>query len=256
MNPPIQSQPSTSAMPPQSIQTHPTLPLLTPTKPHAFARPQKLINEGTDVSAFLVSKAYKHIVTFIMQLNRAVVPTLYSNTNDNSKASGLQTWEIKSESQEEAGWSETTRNLRSLITVLDGLIDECPPDPGPRRFGNTAFRTWYARVEKEAPALLAKYLPDQVVLFHTDVASREERNGKEDGGAPDAVEELTPYFLGGWGSAQRLDYGTGHELSFLAFLGGVWMLGGFWSDGDETAGGEKEREIVLGVVEPLVFYFD
>jgi serine/threonine-protein phosphatase 2A activator len=33
-----------------------------------------------------------------------------------------------------------------------------------------------------------------------------------------ALVEILPYFVGSFGSAQRLDYGTGHELSFAAFL--------------------------------------
>lgn len=43
------------------------------------------------------------------------------------------------------------------------------------------------------------------------------------------------YLLGSFGSPQRLDYGTGHELSFAAFLCGIWVLGGFQPDRDEVA---------------------
>lgn len=39
-----------------------------------------------------------------------------------------------------------------------------------------------------------------------------------------ALVEITPYFLGGFGSGQRLDYGTGHELSFAAFLSTLFLL--------------------------------
>jgi serine/threonine-protein phosphatase 2A activator len=41
----------------------------------------------------------------------------------------------------------------------------------------------------------------------------------------DAAIELAPYLAGSFGSAQRLDYGTGHELSFLAFLCALYQLG-------------------------------
>jgi serine/threonine-protein phosphatase 2A activator len=34
----------------------------------------------------------------------------------------------------------------------------------------------------------------------------------------DANAELKEYLLGSFGSPQRLDYGTGHELSFVAFI--------------------------------------
>lgn len=64
-----------------------------------------------------------------------------------------------------------------------------------------------------------------------------------------AKEEVSLYLLGGFGSVQRLDYGTGHELSFVAFLGCLWKLG-FFKDGEQ--GGEIEREIVLKIIEPYV----
>ncbi|KAL9603818.1 MAG: hypothetical protein Q9219_000927 [cf. Caloplaca sp. 3 TL-2023] len=63
-----------------------------------------------------------------------------------------------------------------------------------------------------------------------------------------AEAELGPYFLGAFGSAQRLDYGTGHELSFLAFLGCIWKLGGF----ESSSSGNEERGIVLGIIEPYL----
>ena len=53
--------------------------------------------------------------------------------------------------------------------------------------------------------------------------------------------------MGSFGSCQRLDYGTGHELSFIAFLGCLWKLG-FFNDG--PPGEETERQIVLHVLEP------
>lgn len=66
-----------------------------------------------------------------------------------------------------------------------------------------------------------------------------------------AKDEVSSYLLGGFGSVQRLDYGTGHELSFIAFLGCLWKLG-YFKDGQQD--GEIEREIVLKVIEPYVAF--
>jgi len=77
-----------------------------------------------------------------------------------------------------------------------------------------------------------------------------EGGGGEGEMPPTALDELRHYLVGAFGSAQRLDYGTGHELSFLAFLGCLWKLGGFADGGADD--GEVERSIVLGVVEPCV----
>ena len=44
---------------------------------------------------------------------------------------------------------------------------------------------------------------------------------------PVVVRELVAYFTGSFGNASRIDYGTGHELAFLAFLCALHLLGYF-----------------------------
>ncbi|KAL8715892.1 MAG: hypothetical protein Q9220_000559 [cf. Caloplaca sp. 1 TL-2023] len=132
-------------------------------------------------------------------------------------------------------FSDTVNRLRELLTDLDAVIDEVPPDPGPRRFGNISFRQWYTTIEARLPTLLQRHLPERVVSF-------------QKASIVGAKSELQSYLLGAFGSAQRLDYGTGHELSFLAFLGCIWKLGGF----DSSSPQNEARGIVLGVIEPYL----
>lgn len=112
-----------------------------------------------------------------------------------------------------------------------------PPETGPRRFGNVAFRTWYAAVERSVPSLLEEALPENIWEYARDGAQRAAMK-----------EELGSYLLGSFGSSERLDYGTGHELSFLAFLGCIWKLGGF----AQRHPGVEERGIVVAVIQPYV----
>lgn len=134
-------------------------------------------------------------------------------------------------------FSETVHNLRDLLENLEKIIEEAPPDPGPRRFGNVSFRKWFKIVGNRSSILLERYLPlDTFIVKGTSILT--------------AHAELACYLLGSFGSSQRLDYGTGHELSFLAFLGCIWKLGGF----KDTRSGNEERAIVLGVIEPYVNY--
>ena len=195
--------------------------LLDQTAPHTFVAPVKKINEGQDVSNFLVSKAYNDIITFLLQLNR----TLFPRTSDPIP--------VHSESH------STILGLRDLLKDLNVTIDEAPPDPGPRRFGNISFRTWNELLRERAPGLMQKNLP----------ASLFSHPGASD---PTATQEMTSYLLGSFGSAQRLDYGTGHELNFLAFLGCIWKLGGFSSSTSLSDDGVIERSIVLEVVNPYL----
>ncbi|KAL8963444.1 MAG: hypothetical protein Q9193_000297 [Seirophora villosa] len=208
----------------------PKLSLLRDKHHHTFVVPVKRINEGHDVQQFLVSKAHHDLMVLVLQLNRAIFPCRLSRSN----ASGAQwrTWELDSYHDPP---SHAVRRLQGLLHRLNAVIDEVPPDPGPRRFGNVAFRQWYEAVEARLPDLLQDSLPEQVLSFsHSSNVS--------------VQAELQSYLLGAFGSAQRLDYGTGHELAFLAFLGCIWKLGGF----DVSSGGDEERAIVLGLIEPYL----
>jgi serine/threonine-protein phosphatase 2A activator len=189
--------------------------------PAAFETPSKRIEDGNDLSFFLSSTAYRDIKLWLLQLNRAVFPTedadgqVSTCTLDSPQNSSL-----------------TVTSLRSLLQCLSDLIKEVPPDTGSRRFGNVAFRTWFRLAEEGVDELLERYIPLTL-----------NRHAKGDDERRTALRnELKTYLLGGLGSAQRLDYGTGHELSFLAFLGCLWKLGAFES-GDE-------RAIVVGLVQP------
>ncbi|KAG9199423.1 Serine/threonine-protein phosphatase 2A activator 1 [Epicoccum nigrum] len=214
----------------QSSQSTPSLTVLDRTKGHAFLTPKKRINDGDDVSFFLGSKAYADIMTFLFQLNTSMIPRKLQN-KEQGKAS-VKEWTLQ---DPDVPHPPVVQSLAKLLEALTSIIDEAPPDTGPRRFGNVSFRTWYDVVRERAPALLDQYLPAEVLAYTSTSGIS-------------AKSELEAYFIGSFGSSQRLDYGTGHELSFLAFLGCLWKLGAFPASHD----GDQERGIVLGVVEPYL----
>lgn len=218
-----------------SASNAPFLEPLSKTQPRTFIRPLKKINEGHDVSAFLISKAYGDIMTFLLQLNRAMFP-LYILDVSTSGQKRVQTWDLGCQAVE---FSKTVQKLKHLLEKLDHIIEEVPPDPGPRRFGNASFRKWYQTVEDRTSDLLKSHLPDSTLHYpHESQVTAE--------------AELSSYFLGSFGSSQRLDYGSGHELSFLAFLGCIWKLGGFGSPNEHSPSGNEERAIILGLIVPYL----
>lgn len=178
----------------------------------------KRINDGTDVQFWLRSKAYSDIMAFLLQLNLAMFPT-----RSNPSAERAPPTE----------YPPIIVDLMDLIRNFDAVIDEIPLDPGPRRFGNISFRKWHEAVQTK--------LPEFASSIYAPIVS------KYPNAAP-ATEELSTYLLSSFGSAQRLDYGTGHELSFLAFLAGLWKLGAF--SGLENT--EIERSLVLVVMDPYL----
>ncbi|OHT12692.1 phosphotyrosyl phosphatase activator [Tritrichomonas foetus] len=96
------------------------------------------------------------------------------------------------------------RTVRPIINdILDAfkavhqILDEVEPLNQPMRFGNRAFRTFLTRVYDNRATILAK------VTDH-----------------PEAHE----YFVQSFGSWTRIDYGTGHEFNFLAFIASLAVL--------------------------------
>jgi len=178
--------------------------------------PCKRINDGDDLNFFLASVAYRDIKIWLSQLNRALFPV--QNGSDDISTCTLDS---------PPPYSPVVTSLRSLVHDLENLISQAPPDTGPRRFGNVAFREWYRLAEEQTDSLLQRHLDSILAKKSDDPAVR---------------EELKAYLLGSFGSAQRLDYGTGHELSFLAFLACLSKIDAF-NPGEE-------RAIVVGVVQP------
>ncbi|KAL8892452.1 MAG: hypothetical protein Q9215_000593 [Flavoplaca cf. flavocitrina] len=157
---------------------------------HNFIEPVKKINEGHHVSRFLVSQAYRDIMVFVLQLNRAMYPCVRRDENNSNQI--IQSWDIGSPI---VVLSDTVRQLKGLIDELNSITDEVPPDPGPRRFGNVSFRKWYETVEARLPGLLNDHLPQTALS-----------TGKGEGSELSAKAELRSYMLGALGSPSRLDY--------------------------------------------------
>lgn len=196
-----------------------TLPRLQDFASHEFATPSKRINDGDDLEFFFTSTAYRSLTAWLLQLTRSMFPE--KNDDGTCIACTLDRPTIT---------SPNIQRLQLLLGKLSSFIEQAPPDTGPRRFGNIAFRKWFQIAEDNLSQLLAGFLAE------TSTASALKSEQR------DALcNELKSYLLGGFGSAPRLDYGTGHELSFLAFLGCLWKLGIF-EDGEE-------RAIVVGLVQ-------
>jgi serine/threonine-protein phosphatase 2A activator len=61
------------------------------------------------------------------------------------------------------------------------------------------FRSWFDHVDACAEDKLRAILPDAAA-------------------SPDNVRQLAGYLCSSFGDRQRIDYGTGHELNFVALL--------------------------------------
>lgn len=98
------------------------------------------------------------------------------------------------------------KSLLDLFNEMSSLIDQIPPLEGPRRYGNLACREWHAKLEDQIGEMLQRLIIPYYKL----------PNPKG------FLDEVQWYIINAFGSKERLDYGTGHELNFLAFVTGLW----------------------------------
>ncbi|KAG2275848.1 hypothetical protein Bca52824_058403 [Brassica carinata] len=81
--------------------------------------------------------------------------------------------------------SPTVATIVSILETLLRWIDEIPPVPMSSRYGNIS------------KALVHEFLPDEF---------------------KESTIEIVPYLFDSFGNASRIDYGTGHETNFAAWL--------------------------------------
>lgn len=93
--------------------------------------------------------------------------------------------------------SQTIENLVAMLDKMSNWIDEIPPIDQPQRFGNKAFRDYFKRVKENAEALVREVVGDKFEA---------------------CIPEISTYLVESIGNDTRIDYGSGHELAFAAFL--------------------------------------
>lgn len=146
---------------------------------HKFIKAEKKITTPDRMMKWGMSRTYAAIMEFIKLLQGSVKGKTKSDIK-------------KSDNPCIVGFS-------LFFKELERLLKETPPFESEQRFGNKAFREWYAKLDKEYDNLMRstilKSLPNEGLLI-----------------------ELRSYIMDCFGSAMRIDYGTGHELNFLCIL--------------------------------------
>ncbi|KAJ2470511.1 Serine/threonine-protein phosphatase 2A activator 2, partial [Coemansia sp. RSA 2320] len=90
--------------------------------------------------------------------------------------------------------SDIIKNILKLLDAVQQTNNDIKPLETNSRFGNASFRDFYDKVEQTLPTWLAEFV------------------------MADHIEEVSKYAQESFGNRRRIDYGTGHELNFLAFL--------------------------------------
>ncbi|KAJ4701361.1 Serine/threonine-protein phosphatase 2A activator [Melia azedarach] len=93
--------------------------------------------------------------------------------------------------------SQTISTIISILGELLQWIEEIPPAQQAARYGNVSYRTWHSRLTENSESLMLRFLPSELKA---------------------ATIEIVPYFNDSFGNWSRIDYGTGHETNFAAWL--------------------------------------
>ena len=163
-----------------------SVPTLFP-ETHRFQLPTKKITSLDDIRTFNSSFSGQNFLGFIAALSQSVLRKKISDAISIPP-------------------SNTLTSLVSLIEKLSSWVDEIPPVAHSGRYGNPSFRVWHQRLEEFSRQLIVDLLPDG------DFSSA-------------ASIEIAPYLLDSFGNSTRIDYGTGHETNFAAFLYCLTRLG-------------------------------
>lgn len=163
--------------------------------PQIYSAPCKLIKTPAYLPLWKETAAYAELTSFILVCNERIRGVKVKPAGQPSRKYSI---------------SPPVARMVSWLVECKALIASVPPIQQSMRFGNKAFRTWHERVTtREAlTPLLSELLGPALV-------------------AQGAISELVPYIADSFGSTQRIDYGTGHELNFVLVLVALTKLGVF-----------------------------
>lgn len=162
--------------------------------------PRKKILTKDDLTLFQTSAAYADYTAFIEQLNSSV-------QGKKIEADVIQ--------------SPVVITILSILETLEQWSVDIPPVENKlSRFGNSAFRDFYDKVAEVAYTPFRLLVLVELQLFSKIICLKLKN-------ADDlmrlivpepSIPEISRYFLESWGNRTRIDYGTGHEANFMAWL--------------------------------------
>ncbi|KXS20825.1 Phosphotyrosyl phosphatase activator [Gonapodya prolifera JEL478] len=175
---------------------------------HTFEVPSKKLKTETQINDWLLSEAFFRIMDFVQALNDSVVgmripldPTAIVEVWDDEACRDPNPEHRK------VYLSPKVQATLVLLNRVNELVESVPPrEREMGRMGNVAFTDWIGLLEQSVDQFLGVLLPQEL-------------HG--------AVPELVPYLAQAFGNGQRRDYGSGHELTFVALLCCLDVLGFF-----------------------------
>eukprot|EP00565_Helicotheca_tamesis_P006363 CAMPEP_0185728202 /NCGR_PEP_ID=MMETSP1171-20130828/3634_1 /TAXON_ID=374046 /ORGANISM="Helicotheca tamensis, Strain CCMP826" /LENGTH=468 /DNA_ID=CAMNT_0028396881 /DNA_START=52 /DNA_END=1458 /DNA_ORIENTATION=+ len=210
--------------------------------------PKRYIYSPIDMEEFKKSSARRELLSFATAMGRSCTPSPSSSSFTYTYNPSNPLVHVS------PGIASLHGSLRAITTTW---LKEIPPDRNAKaRFGNPAFRLWHARLVERSDGII------RCILDCHRLYGQSEQDGDGGGGQLNYAEsvlrqcseagyaaatgtsgevagstrkkeddavvtELREYLHSSFGHPTRLDYGTGHESSFLVFLLCLCKIGCF-----------------------------
>ena len=253
---------------------------------NSSSSPQRYIYTQKDMEHFKHSSARKELLGFVSAMGKGL--TTCSNNSSSSPHSYNAHAPLNDLSP---ALASLHGSLRCMNTWIDpNTTDGLPPDPNAKaRFGNPVFRTWHERLTERSGAIIkclmechGKYAnctdnnnalssatattqtsKDDILKECSQLgyqAASSDSSPYDDYAAVspnenEIITELRSYLHDAFGHPVRLDYGTGHECSFIVFLLSLCKIGCFnWTGGGGGGGTNPTPPEVIGHASISLFH--
>eukprot|EP00538_Stauroneis_constricta_P004722 CAMPEP_0119547844 /NCGR_PEP_ID=MMETSP1352-20130426/1881_1 /TAXON_ID=265584 /ORGANISM="Stauroneis constricta, Strain CCMP1120" /LENGTH=446 /DNA_ID=CAMNT_0007592901 /DNA_START=51 /DNA_END=1391 /DNA_ORIENTATION=- len=199
----------------------------------AESKPHRCIFNDVDMKHFMDSPTKKGLLNFVEAMGRSCA----------SSTAPLNREEVL------VGMTPAMACLHGALGSMVEWLDDFPPiNEDTARFGNVAFRQWHQRLQERSNAIITAILlsRDDADLPLEDASNKgkDAASGEFTADEDPAILQVSAYLHDGFGHATRLDYGTGHESSFVVFLFVLSKVGCF---GKQTPSLECLRAITVGI---------
>lgn len=163
--------------------------------------------KGLSHRSLAVLLSSQELWAFILRLNESVTNKKRSSVRRSDASPGV------------CKMLEVLETLGSWVDAID-RIDTSTPG----RFGNKAFRIWHSKLNDRAAMLMEPVVESMLDSSHLSDHKTT---------AAELATELGDYLATSFGNETRIDYGSGHEASFLILLFCLWKVGVFAEEDDE-----------------------
>lgn len=224
-------------------QTANSLAITMSSKAVDVSPPRRFIFTDVDMEAFMKSNTKKELLRLVGAMGKSC-SMLDAEYDPSSPLSGLP---------------PAMASLHGSLRQMETWIQDFPPQTAQARFGNPVFRKWHARLVARSFSIVQSILDCHQTHSSTQQYSVQVlQDCSEKGFQAASVEsqepcddknilELTAYLHDAFGHPVRLDYGTGHESSFMVFLYCLLKLGCFGNPPSEPPSPQCLKSVTLSI---------